>query len=312
MRIVSLLPSATEIICGVGLRDSLVGVTHECDYPPNVAGLPVVTASRIPKGLASGEIDTLVSNQLEMDTALYSLNEPVLRQLAPDLIVTQALCDVCAVSAGEVNDMACQLPGDVRVINLEPSCLRDVLDTVLLVGEATDCTEAAATYYAELSHRVDRVAKRTAAIPAARRPRVAILEWLDPIFDGGHWYPELIELAGGIPCFGEQQLPSRRRFWEELVASAPDVMIASLCGFDLQRTAMDIPLLTDRPDYCMLPAAVSDQVYMVDGNSYFSRPGPRLVDSLELLANLLHPATHPLPPGIICAIKLPTTPEETQ
>ena len=304
MRIISLLPSATEIICGIGLRDSLVGATHECDFPPDVVGLPVVTASRIPKGLASDEIDTLVSDQLETDSALYSLNEPVLRQLAPDLIVTQALCDVCAVSAGEVNEIACQLPGDVRVINLEPTCLQDVLDTVLLVGEAAGCLAAAASYHAELCRRVNQVAARTAAVPALR-PRVAILEWLDPIYDGGHWYPELIELAGGTPCFGEQQRPSRRRSWEELVAAAPDVVVVSLCGFDLQRTALDIPLLTGRPGYGMLPATESGQVYMVDGNSYFSRPGPRLVDSLEILANLLHPDIHPLPQGMIGAVKIP-------
>ena len=302
-----MLPSATEIICGIGLRDSLVGVTHECDFPPDVVGLPVVTASRIPKGLASGEIDSLVSDQLETDTALYSLNEPVLRELAPDLIVTQALCDVCAVSAGEVNDMACQLPGNVRVINLEPACLQDVLDTVLLVGEAAGCTAAAATYHAELCRRVDQVAARTAAV-SALRPRVAILEWLDPIYDGGHWYPELIELAGGIPCFGEQQRPSRRRSWEELLASAPDVVVVSLCGFDLQRTALDIPLLTGRPGYGMLPATACGPIYMVDGNRYCSRPGPRLVDSLEILANLLHPETHPLPQGMMGAVKIPNIP----
>ncbi|WP_461518344.1 cobalamin-binding protein [Porticoccus sp.] len=311
MKIVSLLPSATEIICGLGLRDSLVGVTHECDYPADVLGLPVVTTSRIPKGLNSAEIDAMVNSQLETDSALYSLNTDVLGQLAPDLIVTQALCDVCAVSADEVNAISCQLPGDVSVVNLEPACLNDVLDTVLLVGEAAGCRELAQQYHASLKQRVAAVAQRSSAIAAEHRPRVAILEWIDPLFDGGHWYPELIELAGGIPCFGDRHGPSRRRNWSELAASAPDVLVVSLCGFDLQRTALDIPLLTNQPDYGMLPATQTGRVYAVDGNCYFSRPGPRLVDSLEILANLLHPNVHPLPEGLPEALTLASLTEES-
>ncbi|MEZ5530358.1 MAG: cobalamin-binding protein [Porticoccaceae bacterium] len=310
MRIVSLLPSATEIICGLGLRDSLVGVTHECDYPADVLGLPVVTTSRIPKGLDSAEIDALVNGQLETDSALYSLKTDVLNQLAPDLIVTQALCDVCAVSADEVNAVSCQLPGDVRVINLEPSCLDDVLDTVLLVGESAGCSATAQQYHAGLKRRVEAVAERSAAIARESRPRVAILEWIEPLFDGGHWYPELIELAGGIPCFGHRHSPSRRRSWQELVDAAPEVVLVSLCGFDLSRTALDIPLLTKCPEYGMLPAAQAGRVYAVDGNSYFSRPGPRLVDSLEILAHLLHPQRHPLPAGLPTAVAIDRMAEE--
>ena len=311
MRIVSLLPSATEIVCGLGLRDSLVGVTHECDYPADVVGLPVVTSSRIPKGLSSGEIDGLVNGQLETDSALYSLKTEVLDQLAPDLIVTQALCDVCAVSADEVNSVACQLPGDVGGVNLEPVCLDDVLATVLMVGDAAGCGERARRYHADLTRRVRAVAERSADIDERERPRVAILEWLDPLFDGGHWYPELIALAGGIPCFGDPDAPSRRRDWRELIASEPDVVLVSLCGFDLQRTARDVPLLTNHPDYGMLPAAKTGRVYGVDGNSYFSRPGPRLVDSLEILAHLLHPQRHPLPAGLPAAVAIDEISEGT-
>ncbi|TNF03621.1 MAG: cobalamin-binding protein [Gammaproteobacteria bacterium] len=306
MRIVSLLPSATEIICGLGLRHQLVGVTHECDYPPDVVGLPIVTSSRIPKGLSSAEIDAQVNGQLDTDSALYSLDKHRLEHLQPDLIVTQALCDVCAVSADEVNAISCQLPGDVRVVNLEPSCLKDVLDTVLLVGEAAGCVETAQQYHGYLDQRVAAVAQRSQRLGDRPRPRVAILEWIDPLFDGGHWYPELIGLAGGTPCFGDRHGPSRRRNWSDLVAAAPDVLLVSLCGFDLQRTAQDIPLLTNQPDYGMLPAAKTGQVFAVDGNRYFSRPGPSLVDSLEILANLLHPDIHPLPSGLAPAMHVST------
>mgnify|MGYP001105167351 CR=1 FL=1 len=303
MKIVSLLPSATEIICGIGLREQLVGVTHECDYPSDVVGLPVVTHSRIPKGLPSHEIDAIVRGQLETDNALYSLEEGVLSSLAPDLIVTQSLCDVCAVSADEVNTVACQLPKSARVINLEPTCLNDVLDTILVVGAAAERPVEAQAYYDSLLQRVEHVVRRTEKIDRESRPKVAILEWLDPLFDGGHWYPELIEMAGGTPCFGHRDKPSCSRSWEDLVEAQPDVILVSLCGFDLERTAQDIPLLTNRPGFSTLPAALNGQTYMVDGNSYFSRPGPRLVCSLEILANLLHPEVHPLPEGVPSATK---------
>ena len=304
MKIVSLLPSATEIICGIGLRDQLVGITHECDYPADVADLPVVTESRIPKGLDSARIDKLVRSQLEEDSALYSLKEDVLRELSPDLIVTQALCDVCAVSAADVTEFACQLDG-AKVINLEPVCLNDVLNTIPVVGVATGKVTEANYYFQSLNKRTDAVSIRSTGIPLEQRPRVAILEWLDPLFDGGHWYPELIEMAGGTPCFGDRDKPSCSRSWEDLVAAEPEVIIVSLCGFDLARTRQDIPLLTNRDGCESLAAVQNGRVYMVDGNSYFSRPGPRLVDSLEILAHTLHPQIHPLPMGLPAAVQLP-------
>lgn len=303
MNIVSLLPSATEIICGIGLRNQLVGVTHECDYPVDVVGLPIVTRSRIPKGLPSHEIDAIVRGQLETDSALYCLEEEVLASLAPDLIVTQSLCDVCAVSAEEVTSIACQLPNSARVINLEPTCLNDVLDTILVIGDAAGCFVEAQAYYDGLVRRVEQVVQRTESIGSVSRPKVAILEWLDPLFDGGHWYPELIEMAGGTPCFGHRDKPSCSRSWEDLVEAQPDVILVSLCGFDLERTVQDIPLLANRSGFLTLPAVLKGQTYMVDGNSYFSRPGPRLVDSLEILANLLHPEVHPLPEGVPSATR---------
>jgi iron complex transport system substrate-binding protein len=303
MNIVSLLPSATEIICGIGLREQLVGITHECDYPGNVQGLPVVTNSRIPKGLPSHEIDALVSDQLETDSALYSLDMEVLGALEPDLIVTQALCDVCAVSSDEVASVLCELPGNTQLINLEPTCLSDVLETIPVVGKAANREVEAQAYFEHLSQRVASVVERTETIVGDLRPKVAILEWLDPLFDGGHWYPELIEMAGGIPCFGSRDKPSCSRAWEDLAAVNPEVILVSLCGFDLERTAQDMPLLVSHLGFSALPAAKNNQIYMIDGNSYFSRPGPRLVDSLEILANLLHPDVHPLPADIPAATK---------
>ena len=205
MRIVSLLPSATELVCGLELRDQLVGVSHECDYPVSVVGLPVLTSSRIPEGLDSGEIDDLVTEQLKNDEALYDLNTEMLIDLKPDLIVTQALCDVCAVSGNDVARAVGSIPGTPQVINLEPICLDDVLQTVRLVAKAAGCIETGRAYLSDLRARIDYVGTKSAMINLDDRPRVALLDWLDPLFDGGHWTPEIIDLAGGNPCFGAEK-----------------------------------------------------------------------------------------------------------
>ena len=183
MKIVSLLPSATELVCGLGLRDHLVGVSHECDYPASVIGLPILTSSRIPQGLDSGEIDRLVTDQLKNDEALYDLVMDPLISLEPDLIVTQALCDVCAVSGNDVAKAIHGLPGNPQVVNLEPICLNDVLDTVELLAAAAKCVEKGVRYRAELQARIDAVDKRTGTIATEQKPRVALLDWLDPLFD---------------------------------------------------------------------------------------------------------------------------------
>ncbi len=291
MRIVSLLPSATEIICALGLREQLVGVTHECDYPASVVGLPVVTHSRIPAGLSSGEIDGLVREQLTGNDALYTLDMPVLESLRPDLIVTQALCDVCAVAADEVNAAACSLPGQPEVINLEPMRLSEVLDTLERVSEAAGCTARGRQVRAELQARIDSVAERSLAVPEP--PRVAMLEWIDPLFNAGHWTPELVSIAGGRECLGNPFAPSERVSFARLQASEPEVIAVALCGFELSRSLEDIPLLADHPGWRSLPAVQADRVFLLDGNAYFSRPGPRLVDSTEILAHALHPHIHP-------------------
>lgn len=293
MRIVSLLPSATEIICSLGLEHQLVGVTHECDFPASVSRLPKVTSTLIPTDASSAEIDRLVREKLGGQAALYTLNRDVLEQLRPDLIVTQALCDVCAVAEDEVKNAACALPGQPRVINLEPQTLAQVLDCVRHVGEAAGVERHAREVVAALRQRVDLVAARSAQ--AGSRPRVALLEWLDPPFSAGHWNPELVRLAGGIDGLGREGEKSRTLSWDEVLAWRPEVVLISCCGFTVERTLQDLPLLDRVRGWNRVPAVQNGRVYVTDGSAYFSRPGPRLVDSLELLGHVIHPTLNPLP-----------------
>jgi iron complex transport system substrate-binding protein len=299
VRIVSLLPSATEIVCELGLGDSLVGVTHECDHPPFVKALPKVTRTLVPHDAPSAQIDALVREKLKGARALYSLDLDTLERLRPELIVTQALCDVCAVAEEEVTSAACSLPGAPRVVNLEPMRLSQVFDCLRLVGEAAGVPERAAETVARLQARVAAVEAHTNRIAA--RPRVALLEWIDPPFGCGHWSPEIVRLAGGVEVVGREGEPSRTTPWSEFVAAAPEALVVACCGFDKERTRQDLPLLASYPGFRELPAVRAGRVFLVDGNAYFSRPGPRLVDSLEILAHALHPDVHPLPSGIAAA-----------
>ncbi len=287
-RIVTLLPSATEIVCELGLRDRLVGVTHECDYPPGVESLPHVTSSIIDHHATSLEIDTAVREHLESSTALYHLDETLMRDLAPDLIVTQALCEVCAVSEDEVQAIMSRLPGPPVLANLEPMTLFEVFDTITLVGDMAGCPEEAAQFRQDLETRVSEVRSKVSAIPMEDRPTVGFLEWIDPLFNAGHWTPEIIEYAGGIDAFGNKHQPSQTISDDTLVASDPDVLIVALCGFDETRAASDLESLKRRIDWNALKAVKNNRVHILDGNAYFSRPGPRLVDSLEILAELIH------------------------
>ena len=302
MRIVSLLPSATEIVCSLGLGDELVGVTHECDHPPFVRELPKITHTLIPHDASSGRIDALVREQLTAERALYHLDMDALMALAPDLIVTQALCDVCAVAEAEVLEAACRLPGSPPVVNLEPMTLAEVFEAIGAVGAAAGRTDRAATVVAGLRARVDAVAARTATIPESERPRVAFLEWIDPLFNGGHWNPELIALAGGVDVLGSPAAPSRTITWDAVRNAEPDVIFVACCGFSTERALEDLPLLQARDGWDDLPAVRDGRVYFSDGNAFFSRPGPRIVDSLEVLAAALHPAVHPGPAAAAGAV----------
>lgn len=296
MRIVSLLPSATEIICALGLEDQLVGVTHECDYPPSVQGLPKVTRTLIPAQASSSEINQLVRERLQTNGALYTLNLPVLEDLRSDLIVTQALCDVCAVAGDEVRSVACTLPGNPRVINLEPQTLSEVLASIRQVAKAASVDRTGEKTIRELRARIEAVVTRTARLQ--HRPRVILLEWLDPPFSCGHWSPEVIRLAGGIEGLGQEGRPSRTVGWDEVQAWKPEVVFIACCGFSAERAMCDLPALRSVAAWRDLPAVRSGRVYVTDGSHYFSRPGPRLVDSLEVLAHTLHPEVHPLPDGL--------------
>lgn len=275
------------------MEDQLVGVTHECDYPPAVRRLPTVTRTRIPSDATSAQIDHLVREQLRTKQALYSLDLAALEALRPDLIVTQALCDVCAVAEDEVAAAACSLPGHPLVINLEPRTLTQVFDSILQVAQATDAVRAGRDVVAGLTARVDAVVARTANV--RERPRVALLEWLDPPFACGHWSPELVRLAGGREGLGREGQRSRTLSWHEIEAWQPEVVFIACCGFDVARTLDDVSALQSVSAWRGLPAVRARRVYVANGADYFSRPGPRLVDSLEILAHTLHPTLHLLP-----------------
>jgi iron complex transport system substrate-binding protein len=302
MRIVSLLPSATEIVCALGLGKHLVGVTHECDFPPSVLRLPKVTRTAIPSDATSAEIDNLVRERLQKHRALYTLDMHVLESLRPQLIVTQALCNVCAVAEEEVQAAACTLPSRPQVVNLEPRMFSDVLSCLRQVGAATNSQEQAEQVIAKLQIRVDAVVARAANMP--NRPRVTLLEWIDPLFSCGHWSPELVRLAGGIEGLGQEGHPSRSLMWEEVIGWQPEVLFIACCGFSAERTRRDLPLLTSKAGWAELPCVRTGRVYVTDGSAYFSRPGPRLVDSLEILAHSLDSSVHSLPKDLSAPFRL--------
>lgn len=286
MRIASLLPSATEIVCALGLEDQLVAVTHECDFPIRVKRKPVVTASAVSPNTGSGAIDRHIRRLVHEGSSIYHLDADRLAALDPDLILTQELCQVCAVSYPIVESAARRLGGSTQLVSLEPESLSDVYDHVQLVGRLTDRIDEADRVVTGLQQRVSAVNR----LVGQREPRrVLCLEWIDPLFGSGHWTPELVELAGGQDLLGNRGRPARVITWEEALAAAPDVLVVMACGFSLDRSLQEMPLLEQRPGWEALPAVRSGDVYVVDGNAYFSRPGPRLVDSVEIMAGLLHP-----------------------
>jgi iron complex transport system substrate-binding protein len=286
MRIASLLPSATEIVCALGLEEQLVAVTHECDFPAGVKRKPVVTASLLTAGTTSGAIDRHIRRLVHEGSSIYRLDADRLATLGPDLILTQELCQVCAVSYPIVEAAGRRLAGATQLISLEPESLSDVFGHVQLVGRLTGRIAEADRVVAGFQERVSAVTR----LIGQREPRrVLCLEWIDPLFGSGHWTPELVQLAGGQDLLGNRRQPARVIAWEEVVAAAPDVVVVMACGFSLDRSLQEIPLLETRPGWTALPAVRRGDVYVVDGNAYFSRPGPRLVDSVEIMAGLLHP-----------------------
>lgn len=298
MRICSLLPSSTEIAFALGLGDHIVGVTHECDHPPEARTKPVVTRSAISsEGMTSSEIEQAVHRHLHQGSSIYRLDMDLIRELKPDLILTQELCDVCAVSYRQVREAARILEGEVRVISLEPSSLEDILDNIRVVGEATGRQERARRLIAELQERIDRIARVTQGLE--RRHRVFCMEWLDPPYNAGHWVQEMAELAGGHEGLAPRRQPSTRVSWEKIVRYAPEVVVLMPCGFTVERVLQEIDRVTSLPGWKELPAAQSGRVFAVNGSAYFNRPGPRIVNGLEILAEIFHPEHFSglIPPG---------------
>jgi len=287
-RIVSLISSATEIVCALGFEADLVGRSHECDFPPSVLRLPVCTAPKFDVHGASAEIDRNVKRLLEDATSVYRVDADLLKELQPDVIVTQSQCEVCAVSLKDVEQAVCSWAGNrARVVSLEPNNLADVWADIAHVAGALDAAERGAALIAELQARMQAIARRAAEGP--RRPRVACLEWIDPLMAAGNWVPELVKLAGGVNLFGEAGRHSPWMTWEQLCAADPDVIVAVPCGLDLNRTHRELRTLMDKPEWPHLRAVRDGRVAVTDGNQYFNRPGPRLVESLEILAEILHP-----------------------
>jgi iron complex transport system substrate-binding protein len=287
VRTISMLPAATEIVGALGLMDQLLAVSHECDYPEEANTKPRVTFCEIyGKGLPSADIDRWVSERIHAGDSLYTLDEPLLRQLAPDLILTQRLCDVCAPAYGSVAAMAETLPSRPHVLNLEPKSFRDVFQNIFVVATAMGHSERALEVCRGLDNRVSDVMSLVAGLP---RPTVFVMEWADPIFNAGHWTPELVRLAGGRPVLSKEGEYSVRISWEDLRSANPEILVIACCGHGVERTRKDLPPLESLPGWGELRAVQTGRVYLVDGSSYFSRPGPRVVDTLEILATLLHP-----------------------
>ena len=288
IRIVSLLPSATEIVCALGLTDNLVGITHECDYPAEVAGKPTLTASRIShERMTSVEIDHAVRSQLDGHGSIYDLDEERMHALKPDLILTQELCDVCAVSYKTVQQAARLFETDVRVVSLEPNTISDIFMNIRTVGELTGREAEAQQIVNELAARLDAVASALKGV--TKRPRTLMLEWLEPAFAPGHWVPEQVAIAGGDHAFGHAGQPSVTTSAEEIQRYAPEVVVMIPCGYYKEDIIRQLPQSRLPDGWLNLPAVQNGEVWAVDATSYFSRPGPRVVRGVEILARILHP-----------------------
>lgn len=291
-RVVSLIASATEMVAALGCADRLVGRSHECDFPPEVAHLPALTGPKFAVEGTSGDIDARVKEIVALGLSVYRVDAEALAAVRPELIVTQDHCEVCAVSLRDVEDAVCRVAGiEARIVSLRPDKLADLWSGIAEVAEALGVAERGARLVATLRSRMQEVAVR--AEGAATRPRVAVIEWIEPLMAGGNWMPELVTMAGGENLFGEAGKHSPWLTWEGLRAADPEVIFVQPCGFDIARTRQELPRLTALPGWQRLQAVRTGRVVVADGNQYFNRPGPRLVDSLEILAEVLHPELFP-------------------
>lgn len=292
MRVVSLIASSTEIVCALGQGDQLVARSHECDFPAWVTRLPKVTEPKFPLDGTSYEIDQRVKAIVQEGLSVYRVDAAQLDALRPDVILTQSQCEVCAVSTRDVEDAVCRMVASKpRIVSLEPNALEDVWRDIAKVADALGVADRGRALVDELQRRIDTVAAR--AMMAAERPTVACIEWVEPLMAAGNWMPTLVDLAGGVNLFGEAGKHSPWMTFDELVARDPDVIIILPCGYDIARARQDLPLLEREPRWSSLAAVRAGRVFVADGNQYFNRPGPRVVESLEILAELIHPALFP-------------------
>jgi iron complex transport system substrate-binding protein len=276
------------MVCALGISEALVGVTHECDYPAEVRGKPIVVRAVLPtEEMTQYQIDAAVAQRMRAGLSLYQVDETLLRQLDPDLILTQDLCQVCAPSGNEVAQVLQLLPRKPRILWLTPRSLAEIFENLQELGKATDRLDTATELISASRVRLECVAGLTRNVPA--RPRVFCMEWFEPVYASGHWMPEMIEIAGGVDALGRKGMDSVRIAWQEVVEWAPEVMILTPCGFNLDQTIERAGLLASNPGWSDLPAVRDGRVYAVDANSYFARPGPRVVEGTELLAHLIHP-----------------------
>ena len=286
-RIVSLLPSATEICFALGLGNRLVGVSHECDFPSEARSKPVLTAPKIDPHASSVEIDRQVSSLVSQGLSLYQIDEHLLRELRPDLILTQDVCHVCAVPFAEIREATCRLLGaEVDIVSLSPRTLSDVFEDIRRVGLVTGCEADAQGLVVKLQTRVDNLRVETLRL---RHPKVLVLEWLDPPMVASHWTPELVRIAGGDPILGYDAEPSRPTEWERITSAQPEVVLVAPCGFRIEQSLREMAALMNRPGFAQSPAVQSGHVAVADGSSYFNRSGPRLVESAEIAALAIHP-----------------------
>lgn len=288
LRLVSLIPSATEILAALGLTHAIVGRSHECDYPPEVQNLPICTQPKFNPEGNSAEIHNRVTEILQSALSVYQIKLEVLEQLHPTHIITQAQCEVCAVSLEDVEDAVTQLTGcQPQMISLQPNLLEDVFADIWRVS--TILNVSAQNLIVSLKERIRDCSEKIQSIPNLQKPKVVCIEWTNPLMIAGNWIPELVQLAGGEPLFSGQGKQSTWLKWEDVLNANPDVIIIMPCGFDLQRTQQDALQLKNYPNWEQLVAVKTNNVYITDGNAYFNRSGPRLVDSLEILAEILHP-----------------------
>lgn len=296
MKIVSLLPSATEIVCALGLEEHLVAITHECDFPSHIAHLPTITASRIShETMSSLEIDHAVRKQLDGHGSIYDLDTDLLQKFNPDIILTQELCDVCAVSYKQVEQAARMYVADSTVLSLEPTTIESIFETIATVGELTGVAEKASEVVAKLTNRLDQVRDKTKNIEF--RPNVFLLEWLEPPFSPGHWVPEQVEMAGGTSLLGRAGERSVTTTYETIFASKPDVLVLIPCGYYTHDTLRQLAHTEFPSNWMEMPAIKHNNVWALDATSYFSRPGPRIIDGVEILAKILHPTIFGEPTG---------------